>query len=146
MFWFFCFRYFINPAILKKTAMVLFTSDANRSSSALFYLKVIQTLFWFVGAGLLLSRLFLPSADVTLFWNILIPVAPALLVVATGVWRNICHLATTALIPDRSGFSKKKKLSSSLGKKMNPVGVIALLLIIPLRHVLCNTSRQATSS
>lgn len=131
---------------MKKTAMVsLSSSSVVSSSSGLLYWKIIQTLFWFTGIGLLLCMLFLPPVGVTLFWNILIPVAPALLVIATGVWRNICPLATTALLPDRFGLSKKKKLSASQRNRLNMIGLIALLLIIPLRHVLFNTNGQATA-
>lgn len=120
-------------------------SSAVSSPRGLLFWKIIQILFWFVGIALLFCMLFLPAVGIILFWNILIPVAPALLVLATGVWRNICPLATTALLPDRFGFSKKKKLSTSQRSKLNLIGVIALLLIIPLRHVLFNTNGQATA-
>lgn len=88
---------------------------------------------------------FIPPLGVTLFWNILIPVAPGLLVVGTGVWRNVCPLATTALLPDRFGFSMKKKLSAKQRSLFNLIGVIALLLIIPLRHVIFNRSGVDTA-
>lgn len=115
------------------------------SDVALQYWKIIQTFFWFIGIILLLIMFFEPSVGVMLFWNILIPVAPALLVVATGVWRNICPLATTALLPDRFRLSQKKKLSGSQRSWFNLIGVIALFLIIPLRHVIFNTNGQATA-
>jgi len=89
--------------------------------------------------------LFFPPIGVILFWNILIPLAPALLIVGTGVWRNVCPLGTTALLPDRLGFSKKIKLSSSQQSTLSLVGVVMLLLIIPLRHILFNTDGQATA-
>ncbi len=131
---------------MKRTAMVSFPSAAGRSSSsALLFWKIFQVLFWFVGIGLLLIMLFLPALGVTLFWNILIPAAPALLVIGTGIWRNICPLSTTGLIPERIGLSKKKKLSQLQQQKLNLIGVIALFLIIPLRHVLFDTNGQATA-
>lgn len=107
--------------------------------------KFVQGLFWIVGLVLLLLMYFRPSLGVTLFWNILIPVAPALLVVATGVWRNICPLSTTALLPERLGISQKKKLSYPQRNILNLVGVILLFLIIPLRHLLFNNSGRATA-
>ena len=130
---------------MKRTEMAALFPSAVSSAGALLFWKIIQALFWFTGIGLLLCMLFLPSVGVTLFWNILIPVAPALLVIGTGVWRNICPLSTTALIPDRFGLSKQKKLSFSQRNRFNLIGVIALLLIIPLRHILFNTSGQATA-
>lgn len=131
--------------IMIKNPPQAFFSSATSSNPSIFYWRIIQTLFWFIGVALLLFMMFVPPLGVLLFWNILIPVAPALLVIATGVWRNVCPLATTALLPDRFGFSKKKKLSSSQRNRLNLIGVLALLLIIPLRHVLFNTSGQATA-
>jgi hypothetical protein len=120
-------------------------SSAKSSIPGIEFWKIIQILFWFIGLGLLFCMWFLPTVGVTLFWNILIPVAPALLVIGTGVWRNICPLATTALLPDRFGFSKKKKISASQHNLLNLIGVVALLLIIPIRHILFNTSGKATA-
>ena len=108
--------------------------------------KIIQVIFWFVGLGLFLIMLIKPDLGVVLFWNILIPIAPALLVIGTGVWRNICPLATTALLPDRFGLSKRKKLSSSQRATLSLAGIILLLAIIPLRHILFNNSGQATAT
>ena len=95
---------------------------ATSLSAALIFWKVLQIVFWLIGAALFLVMLINPPLGVLLFWNILIPVAPALLVIATGVWRNVCPLATTALLPERLGLSKKKagigfcyRLNASIG-------------------------------
>jgi len=122
---------------MRKTALL--------SSNALMFWKTVQIIFWFIGIALLLFMIFMPPVGVTLFWNILIPVTPLLLVVGTGFWRNVCPLATTALLPDRLGLSKKKKLSSSQHTILNLVGIVLLFLIIPLRHLLFNTNGQATA-
>jgi len=143
MFKLFHFNIFIKKVVMKNAARRY--HSATVSSSVLLYWKFAQILFWIVGVGLLFCLLFFPAVGLILFWNILIPLAPALLVTVTGVWRNICPLATTAIIPDRLGLSKKKKLSFSQRNKLNLVGVTALLLIIPFRHVLFNTSGLATA-
>jgi len=130
---------------MKKHKKSLIFPLATVSSPALLFWKSLQILFWFIGIGLLLIMLFLPPLGVTLFWNILIPVAPALLVIGTGIWRNICPLATTAIIPDRLGISQKKKITSAQQQTLQLLGVIGLLLIIPLRHVLFNINGQATA-
>lgn len=41
---------------------------------------------WLVGLTMYLSLFFKPALGLALFWNVLIPVAPALLVVAVGVF------------------------------------------------------------
>ncbi|HLF44891.1 MAG TPA: hypothetical protein VI548_00595 [Chitinophagaceae bacterium] len=115
------------------------------SDNTLLLWKILQALFWLIGIVLLLIMFFAPPVGVTLFWNILIPVAPALLVVGTGIWRNVCPLGTTALLPDKTGLSKKIKLSSAKQTVFQLIGVILLMLIIPLRHVIFNISGQATA-
>jgi hypothetical protein len=117
----------------------------GKVSKALFYTKVLQGLFWLIGITILLFMIFLPPVGVTLFWNILIPVAPALLVLGTGLWRNVCPLGTTSLLPDRFRWSKGIKLSIHQRSVLNLAGVVLLMTIIPLRHVIFNTDGQATA-
>ena len=116
------------------------------SKKALFFWKIVQVICWFLGVVLLLIMLYRPPAGVLLFWNILIPVAPALLVIGTGVWRNVCPLGTTSLLPDRFGLSKKIKLTTAQRTRLGRTGILLLLLIIPLRHVLFNRDGQATAA
>ncbi len=106
--------------------------------------RVVQFLVWLVGLAIIFYLIFIPTLGIDLVWNVLIPVAPALLVIATGIWRNVCPLGFTSLLPSRLGFSKKIKLSEKTVSKFNLIGVIALLLIVPLRHVILNTSGLAT--
>jgi hypothetical protein len=107
--------------------------------------RILQAAVWVVGATILFCLLFFPAIGIMLFWNILIPVAPALLVVAIGAWRNICPLATTALLPRKLNLSGKKKLTAKQTAKLNLIALIALYLIVPLRHALFNTNGMATA-
>ena len=121
-------------------------ANAVISANTLKYWNIVRLLFWLVGIVMLAFMIFAPPIGVIFFWNILIPVAPALLVVGTGFWRNVCPLATTALTPDRFNLSKKKKLSFKSRNLLNLIAVIALFLIIPLRHVILNRSGQLTAA
>ena len=107
--------------------------------------RIVQFLVWLVGLAIIFFLIFIPPVGIHLVWNMLIPVAPALLVIATGIWRNVCPLAFTSLLPSRLGFSKKIKLSGNTVARLNFIGVIALLLIVPLRHLILNTSGSATA-
>lgn len=118
----------------------------SASENITIFWKLFQGLFWFTGLAIWLCMLIKPALGVTLFWNVLIPVAPALLAIATGVWRNICPLGTTSLFPDKFGWSKGKKLSYSQRVTLNLAAIILLFLIIPLRHLLFNTSGYATAA
>ncbi len=119
------------------------TGDQSSSRLVLIW-RILQAIVWLAGAGILFCLLFFPPLGVLLFWNILIPVAPALFVTALGVWRNVCPLATTNLLPRHAGLSKRKRLSVTQLGKLNLIGVIAFYIIVPLRHSIFNTNGVAT--
>lgn len=122
-----------------------FKSGIQLSSRSILTWRLIQSAVWLVGATILFFLIFYPLIGINMFWNILIPLAPVLLVVFTGVWRNVCPLATTALLPRHLGLSKRKRLSTSQIAKLNLVAIIALYLIVPLRHAFFNTNGLATA-
>jgi hypothetical protein len=107
--------------------------------------RIGQKIVWIAGAAFLFCLFYFPFLGLLLFWNILIPLAPALFIVAPGLWRNACPLATTVLLPRHAGLSKKRKLSVSQTGKLNLVGVIALYAIVPLRHAIFNCSGPTTA-
>jgi len=120
------------------------TGDQLSPRSILIW-RTVQTLVWLVGVFILFNLIFYPTIGIHLFWNILIPIAPALLVVAVGVWRNVCPMASTALFPRHMGFSKRKKLTIAQAGKLNLIAVIALFVIVPLRHAIFNMDGLATA-
>ena len=107
--------------------------------------RFAQFAVWLIGIAILFCLLFSPALGILLFWNILIPVAPFLFVVGAGVWRNVCPLATTNLLPRHLGFSKKKRLSTTQLGKLNLISVVALYVIVPVRHAIFNRSGIATA-
>ncbi|MEQ1800208.1 MAG: hypothetical protein ABL872_19785 [Lacibacter sp.] len=108
--------------------------------------RIVQFILWLIGAAIFYCLILYPSLGTLLFWNILIPVAPALLVVATGLWRNICPLATTNLLPRHFNLSKKKIMKVPLQGKLNLLAVVVLFLIVPLRHAIFNSNGPATAA
>ena len=61
----------------------------------------LQLVLWLIGALVVALLLVKPYWGLNLFWNLIIPIAPALLVLIPGVWRNICPMASTALLPKK---------------------------------------------
>jgi hypothetical protein len=120
------------------------STNTRLSAPKLLGWRIVQFAVWLAGATILYCLLFSPSLGILLFWNILIPVAPALLVIAAGLWRNICPLATTALLPRHFDLSKRKKLQPAQLGKLNFIGVMALYIIVPLRHAIFNNNGPAT--
>jgi hypothetical protein len=102
-------------------------------------------LVWLIGVVILFNLIFYPTIGIHLFWNILIPVAPVLLVVGVGIWRNVCPMASTSLFPRHMGVSKRKKLTFAQTGKLNLIAVIALFLIVPLRHAIFDMNGLATA-
>lgn len=121
-----------------------FKSGDQLSSRSILIWRIVQTAVWLVGAAILTCLLFFPSLGTLLLWNILIPVAPALFVVAVGAWRNVCPLATTNLLPRQLNLSKRKKLTATQLGKLNLIAVIALFTIVPLRHAVFNNNGVLT--
>lgn len=106
--------------------------------------KLFQIVSWFGGLVLLSLLFFIPDIALNIFWNILIPLAPLIFVVIPGTWRNICPMAIANLLPRKYGLSAKQKLSTKTISVFNLIGLIALYLIVPLRHALFNDSGFAT--
>jgi hypothetical protein len=123
-----------------------FKSGALLSYHSVFIWRIVQFTVWLAGVFILFCLVFYPSTGIMLFWNILIPIAPAILVLATGVWRNVCPLATTNLLPRHYHWSKRKRLTVSQLGKLNLMGVLVLYTIVPLRHAVFNVNGPATAA
>ncbi len=108
--------------------------------------RVLQGVVWLIGITIILLLFFKPVIGLHAFWNVLIPVAPALLVFLPGLWRNICPLGTTALLPRHLGFSRQEKISARSQKQLTLAGLLLLLLLVPLRHAGLDLSGPATAS
>lgn len=107
--------------------------------------RTAQIIVWLIGVFITYSLIFNPTLGIHLFWNILIPIAPLLLVVAAGVWRNVCPMASMALFSRHIGWSKRKKLTIKQSGKLNLIAIIALFIIVPLRHALFDMNGPATA-
>ena len=122
-----------------------FKSGNQLSARSITIWRVLQFLVWLVGLSIFVSLIYFPAVGLLVFWNILIPIAPALLVVATGLWRNICPMAITNLLPRHYNLSLKKKLTVRTQAKLQLVSILALYAIVPLRHAIFNTNGMATA-
>ena len=107
--------------------------------------RTAQYLTLVAGVILVVLLLFMPALGLDLLWNGLIPLAPALIVVAPGVWRNICPMATFSLLPRRWGLSRQTPMPPQVAATLGALALTALLLIIPLRHLVLNTDGPASA-
>lgn len=120
-------------------------SGDQLSTRSIMLWRIAQISVWLLGVIIFINLIVNPVTGIHLFWNILIPLAPALFVVAVGVWRNICPLSSTVLFPRHMGFLKRKKLTIAQAGKLNLIAVIALFILVPLRHAIFNMNGTATA-
>ncbi len=128
-----------------KTKPVVLQAQNKLTKKSILAWRIVQAIVWSLGIGMLIALIFFPTIGIHAFWNVLIPIAPALLVVATGLWRNICPLGTTALLPRHLGISKQKRLKLTNHGKIALVGLALLLILVPFRHVILDTNGPATA-
>ena len=129
-----------NPTVTAAEAGTLFLRPGERRAW-----RAVQVAVWLVGVGIFGALLFVPDVGLHAFWNVLIPVAPALLAFAPGLWRNICPMASTALFPRHMGFSRRRSIPAVWQGRLALIGVAALLLIVPLRHTVLDLNGPATA-
>ena len=106
--------------------------------------KSLQAIVWSLGLLILLALFFAPEVGTDALWNVLIPIAPFLLVFSPGIWRNICPLGTTSLLPRYSNTSQRKVVTPRGRKVLGILSLLLLFLIVPLRHVLFDTNGLAS--
>ena len=79
----------------------------TNSSSKLWF--VLQATVWTICLVMVVLLFVKPEIGLHAFWDVLIPVAPALVALLPGVWRNICPTAAMSQLPRHLGISKKRK-------------------------------------
>jgi hypothetical protein len=114
------------------------------TNSNKFLWRILQTAVWLLGVGIVVALFWWPEIGIHSFWNILIPVAPALLATAPGLWRNICPMASNALVLRHTGKSARKPVSSKWQGRFFLIGVVLLYAIVPLRHVILDLNGPST--
>jgi hypothetical protein len=115
----------------------------TRPSAPLIQWRILQAVVLGAGAFITVALFVAPELGLHLLWNVLIPVAPALLVVAPGFWRNVCPMGTVSLLPRHFGLSKRRVLSVAAQGRLVVGALALLLLIVPLRHVILDTNGPA---
>lgn len=108
------------------------------------YWRIAQYVMLAVGFALVALLQFAPEIGIKIMWNVIIPVAPALVTLAPGLWRNICPMSTFSLLPRRFGLSFRIKMPNWLHATLGVISVTALFLIVPLRHTSLNINGLTT--
>ena len=109
--------------------------------------RVPLALWWLaralgLGIALALAALLLWRAELglKLFWGLAIPLLPALLVIAPGLWRQVCPMATMNQLPRLGGFTRALELPPAAKQAAFGIAVALFLAAVALRLPLLNHS------
>jgi len=92
----------------------------------------------FAAVGVVALLFLQPRMGLFVTWSVLIPLVPALLLIAPQVWRNLCPIAVVHQLPAMAGFAGRRELSARAQRIAPAVAAGLLLAIVPLRLVLFN--------
>jgi hypothetical protein len=121
-------------------------TDSFLTTGQRMFWRALQGVFFVVGLVILGTLFLRPALGLHLLWNVLIPVAPALLVLAPGVWRNVCPMGTASLLPYHLKLSARRPIPRGAQRAMFATAVLLLLVIVPLRHVVLDTNGPITGA
>ncbi|RVT48493.1 FAD-dependent oxidoreductase [Rubrivivax albus] len=87
-----------------------------------------------------------PTLGLRLFWGLAVPVLPALLVVAPGLWRQVCPMATLNQIPRQAGVSRGRDLPAVAKTWAFSVALVLFVGAVALRAPLLNHDGAALAA
>jgi hypothetical protein len=105
----------------------------------------LQAVMLLVGVVLVALLLFWPVVGIALMWNFLIPVAPALVTIAPGLWRNICPMATFHMLPQKLGLARNIRMPEWGAAALGLIGMILLFVVVPMRRIGLNVDGPLTA-
>lgn len=107
--------------------------------------NVARAAVWTATVALGLALWWWPSLALPVFWGLAVPALPAVFMLAPGLWRNVCPLATSNQLPRRLGWSREREIPASLQGAVFPVGVGLFLVLVSARKMIFNQSGSATA-
>ena len=87
-----------------------------------------------------------PKRGLFVFWGLIIAMLPLVFLLAPGLWRNVCPLATVSQMPRRLGRGRSLTLPPVLQRHGYLVAIALFLGIAPARKVLFNSNGVAVAA
>lgn len=107
---------------------------------------VVQWALLAAGALVIVLLMVRPAIGLIVLWDVLIAVAPALLVFAPGLWRNICPLGTVSQLGRGVRVGWRRHLPSQAHAWLSLGSVGLLLVLVPARHLGLDDTGIATAT
>ena len=105
----------------------------------------LQAVMLLVGVALVGLLIFWPALGIALMWNLLIPVAPALVTIAPGLWRNICPMATFHMLPQKLGIAQNLRMPDWGAAALALISMTLLFVVVPMRRIGLNVDGPLTA-
>ncbi len=115
------------------------TAGAGSARRASGYWSVLQAAALLAAVALVALLFLRPTLGLTMLWNVLIPVAPVLIVIAPGLWRNVCPMATVSLPPRELGRWRRRIITARGAGFLYLTSAGMLCVIVMLRHACFDT-------
>lgn len=96
--------------------------------------------------GVSMVALCAPAIGLMLFWHTFVLLLPAVFLIAPGLWRNVCPMATLNALPSRLGWSRGRRLPIRAQRAAPAIGMGLFFAIVPLRRVLLDRSGLALAA
>ena len=96
-----------------------------------------------VAAVVVVALFVRPAGALFAFWRLIVPVIPLLLVVAPGLWRNLCPLATVNQVPRLLDRTRARVSPRWLAQYGYVIAVTLFLAVVVNRKVVFNTDGPA---
>ena len=133
-------KHLLSPRMSHSATVEIRDTPVSTGDGALALWHFLQYLLLALSFVLVALLLFVPEIGIDILWNILIPAAPLLVVVAPGLWRNVCPMATLSLLPQHLGLSRRGMLSHRMTALLGMWSLVALFIIVPYRHLCLDTN------
>jgi nitrite reductase (NADH) large subunit len=112
--------------------------------------RVPAAAWWSMRAAVLLGTLALaallawqPSRGLQVLWGLAVPLLPAVLVLAPGLWRQVCPMALLNQLPRSLGRGPVRELPDVWKRRSFAIAVALFIGAVALRPVLLNHSAPA---
>lgn len=106
-------------------------------------LQILAVLLALLMTLLLFTR---PEWALPLFWMLIVPLLPAVFLIAPGLWRNLCPLATMNQTPRLFGFTRALAHTPRIREYSFVLGIALFFLLVSSRKWLLDQSGWASGA
>ncbi len=108
--------------------------------------RIAQATSVVVALAVLATLVLSPALGLFITWSCLVPLVPVSLLLAPGVWRNLCPIAVLSQLPVVFGFGGSTTPAFANRQVAPLIAAVLLFIIVPLRLVVLNDNGPALAA